>query len=296
VPAAVANLPARGVKRRETAAVRLGPGYPAGMSESNAQHARRLAGRCALVTGAGRGIGRGVARWFLAEGAAVCLADRDKAALDDAADEYRELGRLVTAPMDVSDEASVAAGVRRAVESLGGLHIVVNNAGLSRPDSAPVEELAEADWRRVLDTNLTGPFLVSKHAVPHLRRAPGGGSIINIASTRALQSEPNTEAYVASKGGLVALTHALAISLGPAVRVHCVSPGWIETGAFAPRGEREQAELRERDHAQHPVGRVGKPEDVAALCAWLASAETGFITGQNHVIDGGMTRKMIYSE
>jgi NAD(P)-dependent dehydrogenase (short-subunit alcohol dehydrogenase family) len=148
----------------------------------------------------------------------------------------------------------------------------------------------------VLDTNLTGPFLVSKHAVPHLRRAPGGGSIINIASTRALQSEPNTEAYVASKGGLVALSHALAISLGPAVRVNCVSPGWIETSAFAPRGERKQAELRDRDHAQHPVGRVGSPEDVAALCEYLASAEAGFITGQNHVIDGGMTRKMIYIE
>jgi NAD(P)-dependent dehydrogenase (short-subunit alcohol dehydrogenase family) len=259
----------------------------------------RLVGRSALVTGAGRGIGRGIARWFLAQGAAVCLADVDAAALADAAEEYADLaepGRLATREIDVTREQSVAACVRGAADALGGLHTVVNNAGLADPRAAPVDQLAEADWRRVLDTNLTGPLLVAKHAVRFLRRAPGGGSIINIASTRALQSEPNTEAYAASKGGLVALTHALAISLGPAVRVHCISPGWIETSAYRPRRERAPAELRERDHAQHPAGRVGTPEDVAALCAWLASSESGFVTGQNHIVDGGMIRKMIYQE
>jgi NAD(P)-dependent dehydrogenase (short-subunit alcohol dehydrogenase family) len=148
----------------------------------------------------------------------------------------------------------------------------------------------------VLDTNLTGPLLATRHAVPHLRRATGGGAIINIASTRALQSEPDSEAYAASKGGLVALTHALAISLGPAVRVHCISPGWIDTSAYAPRGERGPSRVRDEDHAQHPVGRVGRPEDVAALCAWLSSAEAGFVTGQNYVVDGGMTHKMIWLE
>ena len=260
------------------------------------ERARRLGGRLALVTGAGRSIGRAIARRFLDEGAAVCLADRDAGALADAAGEFADLGRLVTAVVDVSREESVAAGVARAVEALGGLHLVVNNAGLASPRNAPVDQLAEADWRRVLDTNLTGPFLVAKHAAPHLRRAPGGGTIINIASTRALQSEPNTEAYAASKGGLVALTHALALSLGPAVRVHCVSPGWIETSRFAPRGERAPAALREEDHAQHPAGRVGRPEDVAGLCAWLGSADAGFVTGQNYVVDGGMTRKMIYAD
>ena len=255
-----------------------------------------LAGRSALVTGAGRGIGRAIARWFLVHGAAVCLADRDQPALADAAAEYADLGRLATVVIDVSSEDSVAAGVRRAALAFGALHIAVNNAGLADPRSAPVEQLAETDWRRVLDTNLTGPFLVCKHAAPHLRLAPGGGIVINIASTRALQSEPNTEAYAASKGGLVALTHALAVSLGPAVRVHCISPGWIETSAYRPRAERKPAALRDQDHAQHPVGRVGVPEDIAALCGWLASPEAGFITGQNLVVDGGMTRKMIYAE
>jgi NAD(P)-dependent dehydrogenase (short-subunit alcohol dehydrogenase family) len=271
-------------------------GYDRTMSKANAARAGRLDGRLALVTGAGRGIGRAIARRFLIEGAAVCLADRDEGALSDAAAEYGELGRLVTATVDVSREESVAEGVRRAVDALGGLHLAVNNAGLSSPGNAPVERLDESAWRRVLDTNLTGPFLVAKHAAPHLRRAPGGGSIINIASTRAIQSEPNTEAYVASKGGLVALTHALAISLGPSVRVHCISPGWIETGDLAPRGERRPVTLRAEDHAQHPAGRVGRPEDVASLCVWLGSDEAGFATGQNYILDGGMTRKMIYFE
>jgi NAD(P)-dependent dehydrogenase (short-subunit alcohol dehydrogenase family) len=123
--------------------------------------------------------------------------------------------------------------------------------------------------------------------VPVLRRAGGAAAIVNIASTRALQSEPNTEAYAASKGGIVALTHALAVSLGPAVRVNCISPGWIDVRA---------SQLSDQDHAQHPVGRVGKPLDIAKLVLFLLSEDAGFITGQNFVVDGGMTRKMIYEE
>jgi NAD(P)-dependent dehydrogenase (short-subunit alcohol dehydrogenase family) len=126
-------------------------------------------------------------------------------------------------------------------------------------------------------------FLMAKHAAAHLRRTRG--AMVNIASTRALQSEPDTEAYAASKGGIVALTHALALSLGPEVRVNCVSPGWIDTGT---------AKLSRGDHLQHPVGRVGRPADVAALAAFLLSNAAGFATGQNYVLDGGMTRKMIY--
>jgi NAD(P)-dependent dehydrogenase (short-subunit alcohol dehydrogenase family) len=158
----------------------------------------------------------------------------------------------------------------------------VGNAGIMV--RKPVTELGLDEWRRVLDTNLTAAFLLAKHAAGHLRRARG--AIVTIASTRALQSEPGTEAYSASKGGLVALTHALAVSLGPEVRVNCVSPGWIDTA-----GE----PLSNADHEQHPAGRVGRPEDVAALVDWLLGPESGFVTGANFVLDGGMTRKMVYA-
>ncbi|HSV26450.1 MAG TPA: SDR family oxidoreductase, partial [Sedimentisphaerales bacterium] len=131
--------------------------------------------------------------------------------------------------------------------------------------------------------NLTGPFLTSKHAAPHIARNKGG--IVNIASTRALMSEANTEAYSASKAGLVGLTHALAVSLGPDVRVNCISPGWIDTA---------DSRLSDADHAQHPAGRAGRPEDIAEMTLYLCSAAAGFITGQNFVVDGGMTKKMIY--
>jgi NAD(P)-dependent dehydrogenase (short-subunit alcohol dehydrogenase family) len=123
---------------------------------------------------------------------------------------------------------------------------------------------------------------MAKYAAPFLRQAKG--AIVNIASTRAMMSEPDSEAYAASKGGVVALTHALAVSLGPDVRVNCISPGWIET--------RKDAKHSDADRAQHPAGRVGVPQDIAELAAYLISA--GFVTGQNVVVDGGMTKKMIY--
>lgn len=258
-------------------------------SEGGALH-----GRVALVTGAGRGIGRAIARRLLEADARVAALDMDEAALHDAADEYGALGELMAVAADVGHESAIAGAVSAVIQTWNGLDILVNNAAIAHPRNAPVEELDVRDWQRVLDVNLTGPMLLCKHASPHLRVRRG--AIINIASTRALQSEPHTEAYAASKGGLVALTHALAISLGPDVRVNCISPGWIDTGPWLPRPERQRTSLSERDHAQHPVGRVGRPEDVADLCAWLASDAAGFMTGQNLVLDGGMTRKMIYVE
>ena len=157
-----------------------------------------------------------------------------------------------------------------------------------------MESLELADWQRVLSTNLTGVFLCTKHAVPLLRRSKG--AIVNIASIRALQSEAHNEAYSASKGGVVSLTHALAVSLGPDIRVNCISPGWIAVADWQKRARGMPPALRPEDHAQHPVGRVGRPEDVAAMVAYLISPQAGFVTGQNFVADGGMTRKMIYNE
>ncbi|KAF1014889.1 MAG: 2-(S)-hydroxypropyl-CoM dehydrogenase [Stenotrophomonas maltophilia] len=117
-----------------------------------------------------------------------------------------------------------------------------------------------------------------------------------MASTRARQSEPDSEAYAAAKGGLVAFTHALAISAGPTVRVNCISPGWISTRAWQAPSRRGEADLSASDHAQHPVGRVGQPEDIGALAVYLLSALSGFTTGQDFIVDGGMTRKMIYAD
>lgn len=226
--------------------------------------------RTAIVTGAARGIGAAIADRLEGEG-------WDVARLDIA-------GGTAVTRCDVSDEASVRAATDEAASRFGGrLDLLVNNAGVAAAESGPVETLALDDWNRWIGTNLTGAFLVTRAAVPLLREA--GGSIVNITSTRALMSEPDGEAYAASKGGLEALTHALAVSLGPEIRVNAVAPGSIDTG-----GE----DLREIDHAQHPAGRVGRPEDVADAVLYLVSA--GFATGATLILDGGMTRKMIYAE
>ncbi len=229
--------------------------------------------RVALVTGGARGIGRAVAARLERDGWRVVVADREAA--------EGLPGRFVQA--DVADEAAVRALVEGIAGAEGRLDALVCNAGFMI--RKPIRALSLGEWQAVLGTNLTSAFLLAKAAEGMLRAAHG--AIVTIASTRAHQSEPDTESYSASKGGLLALTHALAVSLGPEVRANCVSPGWIDT-----KGEA----LRPEDHAQHPAGRVGRPEDVAALVAWLVGPESGFVTGAEFLTDGGMTRKMIYAE
>src|SRR2546421_239248 len=243
--------------------------------------------KVALVTGGAQGIGKGIASLLAARGYRVLAADSD-----------REAGRELDLPdvffvhCDVSREASARACVRQAISRFGRLDALVNNAGLASPNTGPLEKFALGEWNRRIAVNLTGVFLMAKHAAAHLRKTRG--AVVNIASTRALQSERDTEAYAASKGGVVALTHAMAMSLGPQVRVNCVSPGWIDVSSWKKRKLRKPLKLRRADHAQHPVGRVGTPEDVAEVVAFLLSDAAGFATGQNYVLDGGMVRKMIY--
>lgn len=249
------------------------------------------AGRAALVTGGAQGIGLATALRLAADGWRVAIGDNDVEALAEARAAH---GALHALDCDVSNEASVARAVGETHAAFGRIDALVNNAGITGAASGPLEALTLAEWNRRIGANLTGVFLMAKHCAPHLRAARG--AIVNVASTRALQSEPHTEAYSASKGGVVALTHALAMSLGPEVRVNCVCPGWIDVRAWRKRARRDAAALSAEDHAQHPVGRVGRPEDVAAMIAWLLSDEAGFVTAQNFVVDGGMTRKMIYVE
>ncbi|MGI6147744.1 MAG: SDR family oxidoreductase [Limnochordia bacterium] len=235
--------------------------------------------RTVVVTGGRRGIGAAVVAAFRERGDRVIALDKDYPP-GLAADEdngFWTYGADVCCPEQVADFAE-------AVGKFGSIHVLVNNAGIGI--TKPLEELSVAEWDLVLNTNLRGPVLMVKYTLP-LLKAAGKACVVNIASTRAFMSEPNTEAYSASKGGIVALTHALAASLGPCgIRVNCISPGWIETNP--------EAKLTPEDHSQHLVGRVGVPDDIARACIYLASPEAGFITGTNLTIDGGMTVKMIY--
>lgn len=231
-----------------------------------------------IVTGAGRGIGAAIAKHLAESGWRVVAADVDAAALSAAA----AANGAHPIVCDVAREGAITALVQEVRRTCGRIDAVVSNAGINA--NGPLAATSLDAWNRVLSVNLTAAFLLAKAAEADLRAAKG--AIVAIASTRARMSEPNTLAYSASKGGLVALTHALALTLAPDVRVNCISPGWIDTGKAGP--------LRPSDHAQHPAGRVGSPEDIAAAVGYLLSDAAGFVTGAELVIDGGMTRKMIY--
>jgi NAD(P)-dependent dehydrogenase (short-subunit alcohol dehydrogenase family) len=252
---------------------------------------KAMAAKTMFITGGAQGIGRATAEAALAAGWNVAILDRDRQALAEAGAAIRQPGRLLALQGDVAREAAVRTAMRAAEKRFGGLDALVNNAGML-PSRHGLAAMSLKEWNAVLGVNLTGAFLCAKHAAAMLARRRG--AIVNIASTRALMSEGDDLAYAASKGGLLALTHALAIDLGPAVRVNCISPGWIDTSAWKKKARAGQARLSRADHAQHPVGRVGRPQDIAAAVTFLVGPDSGFATGANFVIDGGMTRKMIY--
>ncbi|WP_211750146.1 glucose 1-dehydrogenase [Paenibacillus sp. Marseille-Q4541] len=239
-----------------------------------------------IVTGASSGIGKEVAEAYTLQGAKVVLADRDEEKGAAAAAALRQEGyEAMFMSCDVRSEDAISALMEATVNEYGRIDILINNAGYGIWKS-PYELLTE-EWDDVMNTNVRSCFLGTRAAAKYMKKNKNGGSVVNMASTRAWMSEPNSEAYAASKGAIVALSHAMALSLSSDhIRVNSISPGWIETG--------EYDQLRPEDHSQHPSGRVGKPSDIARACLYLTDPENDFVTAENLVIDGGMTRKMIY--
>lgn len=242
-----------------------------------------------IVTGGAQGIGRIVAQSLLKVGYLVSIFDIDSEAMEELKPQF-DKKRCAFFITDVSSGVSVRSSVRASLKKFGSIYGLVNNAVYEV--FKPMMELTIEDWNRAIGTNLTGTFLCSKFCAPHLIESKG--SIVNICSTRAFQSEPNTESYSASKGGVYSLTHAMAMSLAPDVRVNSVSPGWIDVSAVKKKSVAQPAQLSQADHEQHPAGRVGNGFDIAQMVMFLLDSANGFITGQNFTIDGGMTKKMIY--
>lgn len=246
----------------------------------------KYSGKTVIVTGAANGIGRAIVNKYANQGANTIIADMNEARGVDLEKELISNGhksRFIKT--DVRNEKDVKEMVKKTVETFGGVDILINNAGISKFQS--FFDMSIDLWDDIMNTNLRSVFLCSKEAALHMKSK--GGSIINIASTRASMSEANTEAYSASKGGVISITHALAVTLGVyRIRVNSISPGWIATEGYG--------ELRQVDHEQHPAKRVGTPEDIARCCLFLSHPHNDFITGENIVIDGGMTRKMIYED
>lgn len=245
----------------------------------------KFEGQTIIITGGSNGIGKGIATAFGTEGSVVCIADID----EDKGKETQRLieetgGKAVFFKTDVRNEQNLIELMDYVANNYGRIDILINNAGVSR--FKPLFELKTEEWEDVVFTNLRSVFIGSREAA---KRMSHGGRIINIASTRATMSEPNSEAYASSKGGVVALTHALSASLQPkGITVNCISPGWIQTENYE--------QLRDKDHHQHWSNRVGKPEDIANACLYLADPDNDFINGLNLIIDGGMTRKMMYED
>lgn len=250
----------------------------------------KLERRVAVITGGGTGIGRACAELFATEGAAVVLAGRRREPLEEVTGGITaRSGRALAQTCDVTREAEVKALVERAVSEYGGLHILVNNAAYWM--AGTIEETTEADWDRMMETNLKGVFLLSKHTVPALRRA-GGGSIVNIGSVLGLVGMKRRAAYATSKGGLALLTKAMALDhAAEKIRVNCICPSLVETPMGRESLERAgnaEAELVCRI-AQIPLARAGKPEDVARLALFLACDDASWITGAAIPLDGGFT-------
>ncbi len=254
---------------------------------------RRLENKVAIVTGGGSGIGAAIARRFVEEGARVCVVGRRRGPLEEVAKRLPS-GSVAVCAGDVSSEADVDRMIDAALGLQGALHILVNNAAL--PSHGSVTDLAPADWRRSLEVNLTGPFLTMRKAIPFMIKA-GGGSIINVASVGGLRCIPGDPSYCASKAGLIMLTQQVAVDYGrQGVRSNVICPGLVRTemtdGNMDLMGRSFNLD-REGTYklavTDQPLGKAALPDEIAPLCAYLASSDSSFMTGAVLVIDGGIS-------
>lgn len=248
----------------------------------------RFDGKVALITGGGRGIGLAIAERFAAEGALVMIADRDESLAEHA------VGSMATKNVagiraDIAIESDVQNAIEQTVKRFGRLDFLINNAGIDFVGS--VDETSYDDWRRMFSVDLDGAFLCIKYARPHLARY-GEGAVINIGSIHATQTQRGRAAYAAAKAGLLGLTRALALDLGPqGIRINTIAPGYIRTSIWSVWLDRlpDPERVLRNIAAQHPLRRLGKPEDVAGVAAFLASPDAAFISGTVITVDGGLT-------
>ena len=251
----------------------------------------RLQGKVAVITGAAKGIGQAAARLFAAEGAKVGLLDIDEPGGEAVTEAIRDQGRdALFAACDVSSASEVRRAFDAVLERYGRIDVLYNNAGIGYSAGITVgtaEDMPEENWHRVLDVNLKSVYLTCKHVIPVMRRQ-GGGSIVNTASIMAFQGIPGAEAYSASKGGIVAMTRAMARNLAKAgIRVNVICPGTVDTPMIEPITS--DPEWHTQRCEATPLGRIGQPEEVARVALFLASDEASFVTGSILVVDGGIT-------
>ena len=249
----------------------------------------RLAGKVALITGGGTGIGRSIALAFAREGAKVAVVGRRAEKLEAVVAEIQSAGgEALAVPCDVSRAADVTDAIARVVAKYGKLDVLVNNAGVLSVST--IEEIAEDEWDRLIDANLKGPFLMCRAALPEFRKV-GGGAIVNVSSVLGLVAMKKRAAYCASKGGLTLLTKAIAIDHGHEnIRANCICPSIVETDLVSELFSTPDGEKVKRDRlATIPLGRFGKPADIAELAVFLASDESSWLTGAAIPVDGGLT-------
>jgi NAD(P)-dependent dehydrogenase (short-subunit alcohol dehydrogenase family) len=247
----------------------------------------QLQGKVALVTGGGRGIGRGIVDRFLEEGAQAAVVQRQS--LDDALESHPQ---VIHVHADLSVSSSIATAVERAVDHFGSIDILVNNAGIMFERT--VSEISLEEWDLMMAINLRAPLFLAQAVLPHMR-ARGGGSIINIGSIEGLGANPGHAAYCASKAGIHGLTRAMAVDLGgDDIRCNAIAPGWIASDLSETYLESQPDPVATRDALKrlHPIGRLGRPTDVGDLAVYLASDKSSFLTGATVVLDGGRTAKL----